>query len=179
MCCVSKTPFPGRFSFWGGYWYVVSDISRFFQPVARKIFLSFILYKWPQHCNHLISVLLKRHFITFEKTFHPWVVLNRPCTYLTSVPACMLFSKESFFDVVLVIQDKKFCAPPLLRVNPGFGHSKLQIIDTKCDRTSSKSKNTFRTRMKTSKTQREASQRNTDGHGAVYISVAPELYEGI
>lgn len=33
--------------------------------------------------------------------------------------------------------------------------------------------------MKTSNTQREARQRNTDGHGAVYISVAPELHEGI
>lgn len=96
VLCLKNT-FPRQILLLRRYCYVVSDISRFFQPVARKIFLSFILYKWPQHCNHLISVLLKRHFITFEKTFHPWVVLNRPCTYLTSVPACMLFSKESFF----------------------------------------------------------------------------------
>lgn len=33
--------------------------------------------------------------------------------------------------------------------------------------------------MKISKTQQATSQRNTDGHGAVYISVAPELYEVI
>lgn len=64
-------------------------------------------------------------------------------------------------------------------MHPGFGDSKLQIIGTKCDRTSNKRKNAFRTRMKTSTTQQEASQRNIDGHGAVYISVAPELYEDI
>lgn len=33
--------------------------------------------------------------------------------------------------------------------------------------------------MKTSKTQQAASHRNIDGHGAVYMSVTPELYEDI
>lgn len=79
----------------------------------------------------------------------------------------VVFYKQSFFDLVLVKQRKKLCALPLLSMNPGFGDSKCQIIVTKRERVHSKSKNTFRTKTKTSNKQPAASHKDTDGHSAV------------
>lgn len=86
----------------------------------------------------------------------------------------IVFYKQSFFDIALVIQRKKLCALPLLRMNPGFGDSECQIIGTKHDRANRKRKNTFRTKTKTSNSQQQAIKIQLDTLlPAVYTSVVP------
>lgn len=59
-------------------------------------------------------------------------------------------------------------------MNPGFGDSVYQIIGTKHDRVNHKSKNTFKTKTKTSNSQQQGTKMQTDTvQSAVCISVTP------
>lgn len=76
----------------------------------------------------MTTALQPLDFSTFEKTFHPEKFLTG---HAHPFQLAWCSPKRAFSCIVLVIQDNKFSALPPLRVNPGFGDRKLQIIDTK------------------------------------------------
>lgn len=66
-------------------------LLHLFQPFAREIVLSFTLYKRPQYCKDLISVLLKQH-VTFQYLL--------PALHMHA-SLYVVFYKQSFLNTVL------------------------------------------------------------------------------
>lgn len=72
-------------------------------------FFSQLPGKCSFHPVQMTTVLSQPFFSTFVKIFHPRTELNCPCKYLTSLPAHIIFYRQSFFDIALAMQRKKFC----------------------------------------------------------------------